>query len=156
MSGSSTARLPGRLLPSQHQSAGVRHDGLHRLETRPGSQGGSSEVGHTVSGQRGWVHVQPNVPNQARAASLGETWPNDCDHALKKINKCRFTLLYFPNQADNDPKQPSYHTTEPVNPKVIIIKIKGLQSWLQSQLFYLWFYQSGPILTFINEHSWRI
>lgn len=77
MSGSSAARLPGRLLPCQHQSAGVRHDGLHGMETRPRSQGGSSEVSHRVSEQRRWVHVQPNVPNQARATSLGEKRPTN-------------------------------------------------------------------------------
>lgn len=96
MSGSPAARLPGRLLPSQHQSAGVRHDGLHRLETRPRSQGGSSEVCHRVSGRRGWVHVQANVPNQARAASLGEKW------SPQLWKSCRFTFLHRPDQRDRN------------------------------------------------------
>lgn len=121
MSGGSAARLPGRLLPCQHQSVGVRHDGLHRLETRPRSQGGSSEVSHRVSGRRGWVHVQANVPNQARAPSLGEKWTPNWGKAAD-LPSCTVLINAIKTQSNPHGKK-----VEPVDSNVVIAKIKSLK-----------------------------
>lgn len=72
MSGRPPARLPGRLLPSQHQPIGVRDDGLHRVETCARGQGGTSEVSHPAAGGRAGELLHEDVPNQERPSCVGE------------------------------------------------------------------------------------